>query len=148
MAQGQADVTLEWLPEPDTAFHFFGFHSEGTNLALAAADNAFAEILGAVSDGPYSKTTAVVALSDHGQIATSALVNLSPLLCADGFRADELQGDDTDILVTVGNTGELRPTTPDSRLIADLGRGLMRRNEIGMVFADPEAIEGALRGID
>lgn len=144
LAQGQADVTLVWLPEPDTAFHFCGIHSEGADLAMAAADDAFAEIRGAVADGPYSETTAVVALSDHGQIATSALVDLSALLRADGFRADEMPGDNIDILLTGGNMGELRPMTTDPGLIADLGRWLMQRDEIGMVFADPEAIEGAL----
>ncbi|HCQ65515.1 MAG TPA: nucleotide pyrophosphatase [Rhodobacteraceae bacterium] len=144
LAQDQADVTLVWLPEPDTSFHFCGIHSEGANQAMAAADAAFAEILGAVADGAHGSHTAVIAMSDHGQIATSALIDLTGLLRADGFRAGEAPGGDTDILITGGNMGELRPIAPDRGLIADLGHWLMQQGEIGMVFADPEMVAGAL----
>ncbi len=144
LAQDQADVTVVWLPEPDTSFHFCGIHSEGTELAMRAADTAFAEILGAVSGGAHASSTAIVALSDHGQIATSALIDLAGLMRADGFRAGEAPGVDVDILMTGGNMGELRPMSPDPGLIADLGRWLMGRDEIGMVFADPALVTGAL----
>ncbi len=144
LAQEQADVTLVWLPEPDTAYHFCGIHSEGTERAMHAADTVFAEILETVASGPYSSGTAVIALSDHGQIATSTLVDLAGLLHADGFRAGESPDDETDILMTGGNMGEMRPMTSDRGLLADLGRWLMQRDEIGMVFADPEIVSGAM----
>jgi hypothetical protein len=144
LAQDQADVTLVWLPEPDTSFHFCGIHSEGTNRAMQAADTVFGEILQTVADGPSASGTAVLAVSDHGQIATSALVDLAGLLRADGFRAGETPNDDTDVLLTGGNMGEMRPMTPDPGLIADLGHWLMGRDEIGMVYADPDIVEGAL----
>jgi arylsulfatase A-like enzyme len=83
-------------------------------------------------------------MSDHGQIATSALIDLAGLLRADGFRAGEAPGGDIGILITGGNMGELRPVAPDPGLIADLGHWLMQRDEIGMVFADPELVSGAL----
>ncbi len=143
LAQDQADVTLVWLPEPDTSFHFCGIHSDGAEQAMRAADAVFAEILQSVADGPNAGSTAVIAMSDHGQIATSALIDLAGRLRADGFRAGEAPGDDTDILLTGGNMGELRPIKPDPGLIADLGHWLMQRDEIGMVFADPAHVEGA-----
>ena len=144
LAQSQADVTLVWLPEPDTSFHFCGIHSEGSDKAMLAADAGFAKILDAVAAGPHGANTAVIAMSDHGQIATSALVDLVGLLRADGFRAGDVPGGDTDILVTGGNMGELRPVSPDPGLIADLGHWLMQQGEIGMVFADPGLVAGAL----
>lgn len=144
LAHDQADVTLVWLPEPDTSFHFCGIHSEGTDQAMAAADAAFAEILDAVAGGPHAARTAVIAMSDHGQIATSALIDLEALLRADGFRAGAAPGGDTDILMTGGNMGELRPISPDPGQIAELGHWLMERDEIGMVFADPALVAGAL----
>ncbi len=144
LAQDQADVTLVWLPEPDTSFHFCGIHSEGTDRAMLAADAAFAKILDAVASGPHRSRTAVIAMSDHGQIATSALIDLTGGLRADGFRAGETPDGNTDILVTGGNMGELRPMSSDPGLIADLGHWLMQRDEIGMVFADPELVSGAL----
>ena len=144
LAQDQSDVTLVWLPEPDTSFHFCGIHSEGSDQAMRAADTVFAEILETVASGPHSDSTAVVAMSDHGQIATSALIDLGGLLQADGFRAGEMPGDNTDILMTGGNMGELRPMSSDPGLITELGRWLMQRDEIGMVFADPDLVEGAL----
>ena len=144
LAQDQADVTLVWLPEPDTSFHFCGIHSEGTDRAMKAADETFAKILDAVATGPHGSNTAVIALSDHGQIGTSALVDLVGLMRADGFRADEAPGGDTDILVTGGNMGDIRPVAPDPGLIRDLGAWLMASDEVGMVFADPELVPGAL----
>jgi len=143
LAQDQSDVTVLWLPEPDTSFHFCGIHSEGADQAMHAADTAFAEILETVAAGKHCKSTAVIAMSDHGQIATSALIDLRGDLRADGFRAGESPGDDVDILMTGGNMGELRPMSPDPGLIADLGRWLMERDSVGMVFADPQLVEGA-----
>ena len=143
LAQDQSDVTLLWLPEPDTSFHFGGIHNESTDRAMGAADDTFAEILATIAAGKYSKTTAVIAMSDHGQIATSALIDLEGDLRADGIRAGAAPGEDTDILMTGGNMGELRPMTPDVGKIADLGRWLMERDYIGMVFADPETVDGA-----
>ena len=144
LANDQADVALVWLPEPDTSFHFCGIHSEGTEKAIRAADTAFAEILTAISGGAHASETAVIAMSDHGQIATSALVDLVGLLRADGFSAGEAADNQVDILLTGGNMGELRPMSPDPGLIADLGGWLMSRDEIGMVFADPDIVAGAL----
>jgi hypothetical protein len=143
LAMDQADVTLIWLPEPDTSFHFCGIHSEGADQAMQAADTVFAEILETIASGPYQGNTAIIAMSDHGQIATSAQIDLAGLMRADGFRAGEAPDEDTDILLTGGNMGELRPRTPDHSLIADLGSWLMQRDEIGMVFADPSLVEGA-----
>lgn len=144
LAQQQADVTLVWLPEPDTSFHYCGIHSEGSDQAMRAADTVFAAILNTVASGPNHDRTAIIAMSDHGQIATSALINLEGAMHADGFRAGETPGENTDILMTGGNMGELRPTSPDPGLLADLGRWLMGRDEIGMVFADPDLVTGAL----
>ena len=144
MAEAQSDVTLVWLPEPDTAFHFCDIHSEGALAAMRAADTAFEAILEAVARGPHAGSTAVIAMSDHGQIATSALVDLTALLRADGFRVGPAPADGTDILMTGGNMGELRPLRRDDGLIAELGRWLMSREEIGMVFADPDTVDGAL----
>ncbi|MEM0938092.1 MAG: alkaline phosphatase family protein [Pseudomonadota bacterium] len=144
LAEDQADVTLVWLPEPDTAFHFCGIHSDGAAQAMAAADAAFAEILDAVTAGPHAGRTAVVAMSDHGQIATRAKVDLAAMLRSDGFAVGAEPGAGTDILMTGGNMGELRPLAPSRALLRDLGQWLIERNEIGMVFADPEVVDGAL----
>lgn len=144
LARDQADVTLVWFPEPDTAFHFCGIHSEGAKMAMRAADQAFADILQTIRNGPHAARTAVVAMSDHGQIATSALIDLAALLRADGFRVGDRVSSDTDILMTGGNMGELRPLKRDTAVIRDLGQWLMEREEIGMVFAEPELVNGAL----
>ena len=144
LAQEQSDVTILWTPEPDSSFHIYGLHSQEATLAMGAADASFAEILAAISAGPYSDTTAVVVMSDHGQIATSALIDLGGDLRADGFRAAAAPGDTTEILMTGGNMGELRPMTADAGLTADLGRWLMEKDYMGMVLADPEVVEGAI----
>lgn len=144
LAREQADVTLVWLPEPDTSYHFCGIHSEGSVEAMRAADAVFAEILESIASGPHAGSTAVIAMSDHGQIATSNLVDFPAALAADGFRAGFAPADETDILLTLGSMGELRPITADPGLISDLGRWLTGRDDVGMVFADPDLVDGAL----
>ncbi|MDJ1017589.1 MAG: alkaline phosphatase family protein [Paracoccaceae bacterium] len=144
LAERQADVTVVWLPEPDTSYHYCGIHSAQTQSAMRAADLAFAEILETISRGTFASTTAVIAMSDHGQIATEALVDLKNILRDDGFKAGGAANGDTDILMTGGNMGELRPISSDVGLLTELGHWLMDRPEIGMVFADPDLIDGAL----
>ncbi len=113
---------MVWLPEPDTSFHFCGIHSEGTERAMGAADRAFGEILETVRKGAYVGRTAVIAMSDHGQIATSALIDLAGLLRADGFPAGDIPDEDTDILLTGGNMGETTAAEVRSRPSAGPGR--------------------------
>jgi len=144
LAQQQSDVTVLWMPEPDSSYHHYGLHTDETAQAMNAADECFAQILTAIEAGAYSDKTAVVAMSDHGQIATSALIDLAGDLRADGFRVGETPGDDIDILMTGGNVGELRPMTLDNGLITDLGHWLMAKDYIGMVFADPDIVSGAI----
>ncbi|MEO1221508.1 MAG: alkaline phosphatase family protein, partial [Pseudomonadota bacterium] len=69
------EVALMWLPEPDTTWHHYGLGSEEAKSVMAAGDQVFADVLEAVSGGPGR--TAVIAMSDHGQITTTSQTDIT-----------------------------------------------------------------------
>ncbi|MBN2631449.1 MAG: alkaline phosphatase family protein, partial [Rhodobacteraceae bacterium] len=130
------------FPEPDTSFHYLEIGSDATRAAMAAADAAFARLLEAVPPG-----TAVVALSDHGQIATSGQWGIEAEMRAAGLQAARAPLEGDAIALTLGRMGECRLLRPDAALLADTAAWLMGRPEIGMLFARDDlaaALPGAL----
>lgn len=144
LGRAQADVTLIWLPEPDTTYHFRGIDSPETDAVMGAVDEVFAEVVHRVRSGPLADSTAIVAMSDHGQIATTAFVDLVAELRANGFDATATSAEAGRLVVTAGNAGQIRLVERDDALLRDVAHWLMARNDIGMVFADPESVPGAL----
>lgn len=130
-----AEVVLVWLPEPDTSFHYLEIGSDATRAAMAAADAAFARLLEAAPRG-----TAVVALSDHGQIATTGQFALEAGMRSAGLRAARAPDSADAIAVTLGRMGECRMLRPDAGLLAASAAWLMQRPEVGMVFARDDLV--------
>jgi hypothetical protein len=138
LGEDEADVSLVWLPEPDTSFHYREIGSEGSRIAMAAADAAFADILDHVRSGPFSETTAIVALSDHGQISTVEEVDLAAALNAAGFTAATRPTETTTLAMTNGAAGEVRNLTADPGLLSAVAGWLGEQPSVGAVFArDP-----------
>ncbi|GEM_PF-196144 len=129
------EVVLVWFPEPDTSFHYLEIGSDATRAAMAAADAAFARLLAAAPPG-----TAVVALSDHGQIATSGLWGIEAEMRAAGLQAARAPQNGDAIALTLGRMGECRLLRTDAGLRADTAAWLMQRPEIGMVFARDDLV--------
>lgn len=126
------EVLLVWLPEPDTAFHYCGIGSGGAAGALAAADAAFGRIADAALARPR---TALLALSDHGQIGTGRRIDLAGRMRADGLPAAETPGEGVALLLTGGRTGEVRPVPgTDPALLSAAADWLMAQPETGMVI--------------
>lgn len=139
------EVALLWLSEPDTSYHRFGIGSDEANAVTAAADRAFAEVLEAAEyqDG----RTAIIVLSDHGQITMTYQTDITAEMQADGLPASHAPGADHRLALTQGNMGELRSLDGDQGLIAGACDWLMARADIGMVFARDdvaEALPGSL----
>ncbi|EIE50389.1 nucleotide pyrophosphatase [Salipiger aestuarii] len=130
-----ADVSVVWLPEPDTSFHYREIGSQGSRVAMAAADAAFADILDHVRGGPFAETTAIVALSDHGQISTVEEVDLMAKLNAAGFAAATRPTDTTTLAMTNGAAGELRNLTADPGLLPAVVDWLLDQPSVGAVIA-------------
>ena len=131
----QPDVSLVWLPEPDTSFHYREIGSDASRAVMGTADEVFGRILEAVRTGPHADRTAVIAMSDHGQITITDQVDLAGLMAADGLAAATAPDAGTEIALTLGNSGELRMLADDPALVPRTAEWLMSRDEIGMVFA-------------
>lgn len=141
LIDGGPEVVVLWLPEPDTSFHYREIGSPASDRAQGAADAAFARLLDAIGDDPG---TAVIALSDHGQITITDHVDLAAALAADGFTGP---GDAPRLRITRGAMGEIRLTDDDPALRRDVAAWLMARPDIGMVLARDDLaaeIEGVL----
>lgn len=134
------DVALMWLPEPDTTWHHYGLGSEQSLAVMAAADKVFADVLEAVSK--MNGRTAVIAMSDHGQITTTSQTDITAEMQASGLPASHCPEDAHRLALTRGNMGELRSLDGDMGLIASSCDWLMSRADIGMVFARDDLADG------
>lgn len=127
------EVALMWLPEPDTSYHRFGIGSNQANAVTAAADAVFGLVLERVAALPGR--TAVIAMSDHGQITTTAQTDITAEMQAAGLPASHRPDDSHRLALTRGSMGEIRSLDGDPALIAAACDWLMGRDDIGMVFA-------------
>lgn len=132
------DVALMWLPEPDTTWHHFGLGSEEARQVMATADAVFADVLEAVSAMPGQ--TAVIAMSDHGQITTTSQTDITAEMQADGLPASHRPGPAHKLALTRGNMGEIRSLDGDMGLINAACDWLTARDDIGMVFARDDLV--------
>ncbi len=135
MGEDGPDVVLIWLCEPDSTYHSHGLGDAETDAVMASADTAFARILAAATGGARGPRTAVMAVSDHGQITTTGRFEIEALLRADGFDARVRPVAETAIVLTLGSSGEVRCLRDEASLTPALAAWLMGRPEIGMVFA-------------
>lgn len=140
LAPDGPDVVWVWLPEPDTSFHYRLLSSEETRAAMARADSAFGRIVDAALSGPRGARTAVLALSDHGQITTTDAFDIEAALRADGFAAATSPTAGDTIGLTRGAMGEIRLLDADRGVLRELAQWLTGRVEIGMVFARDDVL--------
>lgn len=133
------DVALMWLPEPDTTWHHFGLGSKQSLQVMAAADQVFADVLEAVAG--MAGRTAVIAMSDHGQITTTSQTDITAEMQAAGLPASHRPGSAHKLALTRGNMGEVRSLDGDMGLIAASCDWLMSRDDIGMVFARDDLVD-------
>ncbi len=127
------DVALMWLPEPDTTYHQFGIGSAQAQAVTRAADDVFGMVLEQVAK--HDGRTAVIAMSDHGQITTTFQTDITAGMQAAGLPASHRPDDTHRLALTRGNMGEVRSLDGDHGLIEAAGAWLMSRDDIGMVFA-------------
>lgn len=135
LGDDQPDLSVLWLPEPDTSGHYRTLGSTDTAAAMRIADAVFGHVLDAVDQTPDGARTAVIALSDHGQIGTHQLWNMSEAATADGLNLAEEPGAEPPLALTTGISGEIRTLRNDPGPIRDAAQWLMSRDEIGLVFA-------------
>lgn len=133
------DVALLWLVEPDTIWHHFGLGAPESLSMMRAADQIFGNVLDAASKLPGR--TAVIAMSDHGQITTTSQVDITAAMQSDGLPASHLPGPEHKLGLTRGSMSEIRSLNGDTGLYAAACNWLMSRNDIGLIFARDDLVE-------
>ncbi|MEO1457251.1 MAG: alkaline phosphatase family protein [Pseudomonadota bacterium] len=131
----QPDVALIWFAEPDTSYHYREIGSAEAVAVTRAVDAHFGDILEAVRTGQDAEETVVVAMSDHGQIATEAEIDLFEALGAAGFpTANHLAGGIA-VLGVPGICVGLSRVDPTAVSLEALAAVLMERPETGLLFS-------------
>lgn len=147
LAVRRPDVALIWFCEPDTTYHYREIGSKDAIGVTGRTDAQFGRILEAIAAGPEADDTLIVAMSDHGQIATSEHVDVQDLLNDAGFAAGGRPGVGIDVLVTQGIALDITLLDKDRARLDALARTLMDHPGIGLVFSrtgSPE--EGVVAG--
>lgn len=132
------DVALIWFNEPDTSGHFRGLGHPETLAVLAHADAAFGRILDAVEARPDRDRIAIIAASDHGQITTSAEIDLAVLLSAQGHTALPASArrlDGCRVAITGGAMGEIRVLDGGTERRDAIARWLGEQPFLGALFS-------------
>lgn len=128
------EVAVLWLPEPDTSYHYLEIGSKQSMSALRHADACLGRVLDHLEGSGEIERTAVMVLSDHGQITVTEEIPIYDRLRAAGFKA-AASGGDALIAGTSGNSAELRLRIPDDRLRDRLADFLAEQPEVGAVFS-------------
>lgn len=134
LAEDGPDVAVVWFPEPDTSYHYLELGSEQTAAVMGEVDAAFGRLVEAARSGPRGERTAIIAMSDHGQVSISDMWDIGAAMQQDGLSASPTP-DGHDLALTRGASGEMRSLNGDPGLIAAAAEWLMDRPEIGMVLA-------------
>ncbi len=147
LARLEPDVALAWFPEPDTSFHFVGLGAPETLAVLARCDAQFGRILDALETRAWRERTAVMVLSDHGQITVTRQIPLFEDLARAGYPTAATAADDPVLLGVAGSTGELRVRGGDLRTRDRVVAWLQEQPSIGQLFTrDVNGIDGAAPG--
>jgi phosphonoacetate hydrolase len=146
LGERDPDVALIWYPEPDTSFHYREIGSKDSLAALEHADSCFGRILDRLEETGAIERTAVLVLSDHGQITVTDAVPLYERMAAAGFDAAK-QGAEVAIVGTSGASGELRLRHHDPAVRDRLAAFLAEQPEVAMVFSrGRNGVEGEAPG--
>lgn len=134
LGEMKPDLALIWLPEPDTSYHYRNIGSADALAALRHADLCVGRILDHLDITGALERTAVLLLSDHGQITVNEAVPLFDRLRSAGFDAAS-KGADVSIVGTSGSSGEIRLRQKDAALRDRIAAFLAEQPEMGLLFS-------------
>ena len=146
----EPDVAVVWFSEPDISYHYRGIGSTESLAGLRAADDAFGRILDWRERQPDRERIQVIALSDHGQIATEEPLDLVAEMQRAGFPVATAIGPDADLACVPAYSGNVFARDGDPRHLAKLVAWMQEQPWCGLLFTPEGAgaggIDGALPG--
>lgn len=147
LPERRPDVALIWFAEPDTAYHYCEIGSPQSVEITRRVDRQFGAIVEAIAAAPDADETVIVAMSDHGQIATLEEFDLFATLTEAGFPAKNRVEDGIEVFATRGAAVGLSLRNADKAALPDLAGVLMDLPETGLVFSRTEfEAEGRIAG--
>lgn len=143
----QPDVALLWFAEPDTSYHFCDIGSANSVAIAKRIDQHFGSIIDAIAGEEHADETLIVAMSDHGQIATAEHVDLHGALGEAGFPASNKRQEGMAAIASLGEAIDISLFDPDPSDLEKLAHRLMEMPEIGLLFSKGRAAEeGVIAG--
>lgn len=147
LGQHRPDVALIWFCEPDTSYHYCEIGADDSVNITKRVDTQFGRILDAVARGPDAEETLLVALSDHGHIATSTHVDVHGLLNEAGFSSSSCPGDGLDVVSTLGIALNITLIEKDAGRLNAMAQALMTHDSTGLLFSKSRSsTEGVVPG--
>lgn len=135
------DVALIWFSEPDSSYHYRDIGSDEAIAVTKRVDAHFGRILEAVAAGPDPEETLVIAMSDHGQIATAEHVDVYGLLEEAGLPAGEHPVAGIDVVAGLGITLDLTLRDKSQAKLDVAANALMTHPGVGLLFSKNQSTE-------
>ena len=135
------DVALIWFSEPDTSYHYREIGSADAVAITKRVDEHFGRILEAVAALPDADETVVIAMSDHGQIATAEHVDVHGMLGDAGLRCADHPGAGIDAVFGLGIALDITLFDKNGAKLEAATAALMAHPAIGMIFSRSKSPE-------
>ena len=135
------DVALIWFAEPDTSYHYREIGSADAIAVTKRVDEQFGRVVRAVAAMPDAEETVVVAMSDHGQIATAEHVDVQGLLGEAGLRCADHPGAGIDAVLGLGIALDITFLDKSRAKLEAAADALMAHPGIGMIFSKSKSPE-------
>lgn len=137
------DVTVLWLNEPDTSYHWFGIGSDQALGAIRHCDEQVGRLLEWWLTDGRTQGVQLIALSDHGQIGVGGRVDLTAALTDVGLSPAGSFSQGADLLVVPGYPIRLYARGRDRALVDRAAAALLAQPWCGDLFA-LASVEGTL----
>jgi len=129
------DVTVLWLNEPDTSYHWFGIGSNKALGAIRHCDEQFERLLEWWLAEGRAQGVQLIALSDHGQIGVGGRVDFTGALTGAGLIPACTFSDGADLLVVPGYPIRLYARSRDRTVVERAAAALFAQPWCGDLFA-------------
>lgn len=131
----QPDLTVLWLNEPDTSYHWFGPGSAQAQGAIRHCDAQFGRILDWWLAEGRAAGVQLLTLSDHGQIGAGAPVDVTATLAEAGLHPATTFADGADLMIVPGYPIRLYARERDGAVVRRAAAALRAQPWCGELFA-------------